>query len=167
MKNPTLIILGFFVVIVGILMWWFSDTQVIKRQTQQLAGSLSIAMTDGKIARLRKTQDFSELLALSVSCRIDIADYQSNFSHNDLKEAHHIMTHSCESSSAKVSQIEITIISDTQSTVTADLELAVIEKGGTKHGEPCKAMLTWEKNDTGKWELETIEIKSPNLPMTP
>ncbi len=161
MKKPALIILAIFVVIVGILMWWFSDTQVIKRQTQQLANSLTIAITNGKTARLSKTQDFSGLLAPSVSCSIDIADYQSDFGHGDLTEAHHMMAQYCESSSAKASQIEITAISDTQSTVTADIDLAVIEKGGTKHGEPCKAVLVWEKNDSGKWKLESISINSP------
>jgi len=161
MKKSALIILAIFVVIVGVLMWWFSDTQVIKRQTQQLADSLTIAKTDGKTARLSKTQDFSGLLASSVSCNIDIADYKSELGANDLKEAHHMMAHYCESSSAQASQIEITAISDARSTVTADIDLAVIEKGGTKHGEPCKAILIWEKNDSGKWKLESIEIKSP------
>lgn len=159
MKKPVIITLGVFILTVGILMWWYSDAQVIERQSHQLAEVLTIESTDGKSARLGKTQDFSGLLDPSVTCTVDVSNYQSDFSHDELQAAHHMMAHNCEFSSAKISQIKITELTDTQATVDAELILSVTRKDGTRHGEACDAVLIWKKNDSGKWKIESIEIK--------
>ncbi len=159
MKKPVIITLGVFILIVGVLMWWYSDAQVIERQSHELADALTIESTDGKSSRLSKTQDFSGLLDPSVTCTVDVSNYQSDFRHDDLQSAHHMMAHNCESSSAKISQIEITELTDTQATVDADLILSVTRKDGPRHGEACDAVLIWKKNDSGKWKIESIEIK--------
>lgn len=158
MKKPALILLGVMIIVVGTLAWWFSDAEVIKRQTEALAKSLTIASHDGKSARLSKTQGFSSLLAQSVSCSVVIQGYESEFGHDDLQAAHHMMVHNCGSATAKTSNVEITMLSDTEASVTADLLLTLKEKNGTPHGKACDAVLVWKKNEAGKWKLDSIVI---------
>lgn len=147
------------ILVVSGLIWWFSDAEVIKRRTEALAESLTVASTDGKSARLSKTQDFSSLLADSVTCTVDVEDYKAEFGHDDLQSAHHMMVHNCGSSTAKVSQLQLTMVSDDEASVTASLLLALTEKDGTPHGEACKAVLVWRKDGAGKWRLDSMVIQ--------
>lgn len=158
MKKPLLALLAILIIVIGVLMWWFSDSQVIKRQTHAWIDTLTILSTDGKTSRAGKTQDFSGLLDASVTCSVNISDYQSDFQHDELEAAHHMMVHNCESSSAQIGNLEISEITGTQATVQADLNLALTEQGGRKHGESCKLELIWTKTDAGTWKIESITI---------
>jgi hypothetical protein len=160
MKKPVIITLCTLALIIASLAWWFSDTQVVKRQTKQFAKVLTIASNDAKSTRAQKNQNFTSLLAKSVSCHVNTANYQSDFHHDDLVSAHHMMVHSCQSSSATPSNLQISKPENNQATVTADLDLSVTEKDGTRHSDPCQATLVWQKNDQGKWKLSSIEIKA-------
>ena len=159
MKKSHSIILALFVINVGVLLWWFSDTQVIKRQTNTLAETLTILEEDGKSARALKSQKLDGLLADSLICSVEVKQYDHEFSKDELTQAHMAMTHLCQSASAEAAEITISINSDTSATVSAILDLSATEKRGKTHSESCQTDLTWKKNDQGKWRLTSITIK--------
>lgn len=158
MKKSHAIILSLFIINIGVLLWWFSDTQVVKRQTKDLAATLTIASTDGKSARGLKSQKLDKLLSDSLVCTVDIEDYPYEFSRSELTQAHMAMTHYCRNTSAETSNIDISIDDETAS-VTADLNLSATENGGKSHSESCQAKLTWQKNDQGQWRLHSVHIQ--------
>ncbi|MBT8037846.1 MAG: hypothetical protein KJO21_09910 [Verrucomicrobiae bacterium] len=158
MKKTIVITLCALTLIITSLVWWFSDTQVIKRQTHELAHVLSVDRSDGKTRRAHKNQRFANLLAASASCRVDTPHYQTELHHTDLVSAHHMLVHSCQSSSATPTDIHISTPDRHRSTVTADLDLTVTEKEGTRHHETCRAVLLWQKNAQGQWKLHTIDV---------
>lgn len=153
------IILVLLIINAGILLWWFSDTQVIKRQTNAFGETLVILKEEGKGARALKRQQLAGLLSDSLICSIKVKNYNYEFSKDELTQAHLAMTSLCHSSSAEASEISITIGSDTSATVTTTLDLSATEKGGQIHRATCRTELTWHKNDQGKWRLSTITIR--------
>ncbi len=160
MKKPVIITLCTLSLIIASLAWWFSDAQVVKRQTHELTRLLTVASTDGKSTRAVKNQDFTSLLSPSVSGHVDLPDYQSDFGHSDLVSAHHALVHFCRSSSVIASKLKISKPDQNRASVTADLDLSVTEKDETRHKETCQATLVWQKNDQGKWKLGSIEIQA-------
>lgn len=165
MKKSLIITIGLFIIMIGVLMWWFSDTQVIKRQTQELANVLTIATVDGKTSRAARNQNFKSLLSKDASCTVDVKSYQGEFTRDDLIAAHHALVHTCKTANASASDVTITAINDTSATVTAKLAISVTEKNGNHHSETCQADLRWQKNDQGKWKLDSILIlQSLNRP---
>lgn len=160
MKKPVIITLCTLSLIIASLAWWFSDSQVVKRQTHELTRLLTVASTDGKSTRALKNQNFTSLLSPAVSGHVDLPDYQSDFGHSDLVSAHHSLVHLCRSASVTPSNLKISKPEQNRAGVTADLDLSVTEKDGTRHDETCQATLIWQKNDQGKWKLSSIEIKA-------
>lgn len=159
MKKSHIIILSLFVINVVVLLWWFSDTQVIKRQTKALAETLTIVKEDGKSTRALKSQKLDGLLAVSLICSVEVKQYNYEFSKDELIQAHLAMTSMCQSTSAAASNIAISIDSDTSATVTADLKLSATENRGQTHNESCQAKLKWQKNDQGQWRLSSVHIQ--------
>lgn len=159
MKKSHIIILSLFVINAGVLLWWFSDTQVIKRQTKSLAKSLTIDKEDGKSTRALKSQNLDRLLANSLVCSVEVKQHNYEFSKSELTQAHMAMTNYCQSSSANTSDFSIDITSDTTANVTATLNLSATENGGKIHTESCLATLTWQKNDKNQWRLDRIHIQ--------
>ena len=159
MKKIHIIILSIFALNIIGMLWWFSDTQVIKRQTKALAESLSMAKSDPQSIRALKHQKLTLLLADKLECSVEVSDYSHTFNRNELTEAHLAVLNYCESTSAKVSDISINFDNDTTATVTSILGLSATEKGGKTHSESCTAELTWQQNDKSQWRLSRISLK--------
>jgi len=153
------IIIAIFALNTAGLIWWFSDTQIIKRQTKALAESLTISSTDPQTIRALKNQKFILLLAEDLHCSVQIKDYSYEFDKSDLAAAHLAMLNYGQSSSAEASNITLTFNSDTSATVTSTIDLTATEKGGKTHSESSQAELTWKKNEQKKWRLQKITLK--------
>lgn len=158
MKRNTTIALSLFTLIAGIILWWFSDTQILKRQTNQLAESLTISSTSKRTGRLLKVQSFQNLLDPEVRCAVDIAPYECDFQIDELITAFQAVAFSCDSTSARASDVVITFLDDDQATATADLSLILTRKNGTRHDEKCQATLLWKKNGQKEWKLHVIKL---------
>ena len=159
MKKTHLIILSILTLNIIALLWWFSDTQVIKRQTKTLAESLSMAKSDSQSIRALKHQKLILLLSDKLECIIDVSNYSHTFDRSELTEVHLAVLNYCESTSAEVSDISISFNSDTSATVTSHLNLAATEKGGKTHSESCTTELTWQQNDESQWRLSRLSLK--------
>ncbi len=146
------------VAIIIVLVWWFSPSQIIKRQTQKIIQCLDIPETATKTYRALKTNSFSNLLARSVSCRVDIAEYQSEFSRDQLIESHQMYAYNVASAVAEASNIEVHIIDDKNARTNADIYFAITSKKIAAIKEKIEINLDWEKTDTGKWRLTNVEI---------
>jgi len=140
------------------LVWWFSPNQVIKRQTHTVVQCLDIRETATKTYRALKTNSFSNLLGNTVSCEVDIANYQSKFSRDRLIESHQIYAYNIDSAVAEASNVDVHIIDDTNASATADVNFAVRSKKASAASEKIELKLKWQKNDSGKWKLTEIKM---------
>lgn len=159
MKKIHIVILCFFTLNIAGMPWWFSDTQVIKRQTQDLAETLTMLKEDEKGTRALKSQQLAGLLSDSFRCSVQVKDYNHEFSKTELTQAHLAMTSYCQSSSAEASDISINFDNENTATVTSTLYLSATETGNKTHSESCNAELTWEKNEDRQWRLIQISLK--------
>ncbi|NWK57236.1 hypothetical protein HW115_16560 [Verrucomicrobiaceae bacterium N1E253] len=160
MTKSNFIIAAVFATVVAVLLWWFSDTQVIKRKTHALAETASVARADGKGARALKTKDLAGLLSNEVIGSVEVSRLSDSFSKDEMLSAHHMLVHNCRSASAIFSDMEIEIDDETgtSATVTASLDLLVTDTRGEEYKESCLASLTWKKNDQDQWSLHRIQI---------
>jgi len=149
-------------VIVGVLcaslIWWYGDAQVIKRQSNSLLESLNITGAETRSFKMLKTNTFTNMLAKSVSCRVDMANYRSQFSYDDLEAQHHLFVNNVDTSSIKASNMAIEMLAFNEAKVSAGLSLAVTGKGRERFSENCQLTLLWEKTPDGKWKLTQLEI---------
>ncbi len=141
------------------LIWWFSDTQVIKRQTKALTECITTSSSAPQTTKALKNQKFIALLAEDLHCSVQIKDYSYEFDRDDLAAAHLALLNYGESSTAEASDISLTFNSDDTATVTAYLNLAVTEKGGKSHSESSHAELIWKETEQNKWRIQKITLK--------
>lgn len=160
MKKPLYISITVFILIIGFLIWWFSDTQVVKRRTEELTHIFTIKADDGKSARVSKNQDLGELLSRTFSCSIELDSYQRDLQRDDLINAHLYLGQICQSSSVQIGEITIISLNDDSATVQADFSISVQEKGGRSHSESAPATLIWKKTEGGSWRLDEVTLKS-------
>ena len=158
MKKIHIILIIFAINTAG-LIWWFSDTQVIKRQTKALTECITTSSTDPQTTKALKNQKFISLLAADLHCSVQIKDYSYEFDRDDIAAAHLALLSYGESSSAEASDISLTFNSDDTATVTAYLNLDVTEKGGKAHRESSQAELTWKENEQNKWLIQKITLR--------
>ena len=159
MKKTVTILLSVFLIIAGILLWWFSDTQVLKRHTEALAKHFIITKTDAKSSRAIKNQNFAELLSKNFSGSLDLDEYTGQITFDEAVTGHQYFALSCESSQASVSDIEITSITDATATIEAVFKVSIIMPGGRTYNESSQASLAWKKTAKKLWKLETITLK--------
>ena len=88
MKKISLIAIAMFAIIYGFSAWWYGDTQLLTRKSNELARSLTLQASDRKVIRISKNKNLSALLARDLSCSIKLGDYQSHYNYNQLVEAH-------------------------------------------------------------------------------
>ncbi|BDS05540.1 hypothetical protein NT6N_05800 [Oceaniferula spumae] len=148
---------------VGILLWWFSDSQVIKRNTRNLAATLTIKLDDNKSTRAMKSQDFSALLAPSFRGSVDTDNHQGVITKDEAISGHQFLAFKCQFSQANVSEIEITRIEDNRATVTAQFEISLTTSGGASYSDEADGTLVWMRTKDEIWVLESakLERKSP------
>ncbi|MFK7911238.1 MAG: hypothetical protein AB8F34_11660 [Akkermansiaceae bacterium] len=161
MKKPLIIAAFVFAIVVGFLVWWFSDTQVIKRQTIKLTEVFTIKADDGKAARISKNQALGELVDREFSCTIDLENYNGSHSKDQLLEAHLYLGQACESSAVRVGEIEILSITDSRAEVKADFSISVRLTSGNSYTESAPATLIWAKSETENWKLREVILKAP------
>ena len=159
MKKPLIVFAATSVIVVGILVWWFSDSQVIKRQTVELADLFTMSSGDGKTSRASKNQNLGELLDEKLTCTIDLDEYHGEHGRDSLLEAHLYLGKACESSSVQASGIEIISLTDNSATVEAEFNILVRTTGGSTYSENSPVTLVWLKNDSGKWQLSKITLE--------
>ena len=158
MKKFHIILLSMLVLNMIGMLWWFSDTQIIKRQTKDLAASLSMTQSDSPSSRALKHQKLTHLLAAKLKCTIEVPGYSHTFNRSELTEAHLALLNHCKSSSAKASAISISFENDTTAMVTLSLDLSVIEKSDKTHRETCTAELTWQEDSENQWRLIRVSL---------
>lgn len=159
MKRIHIVILSVFTLNIAGMLWWFSDTQVVKRQTKDLVTSLTMTESDSQSIRALKHQKLTHLLADKLECTIKVSEYSHTFNRNELTEAHLAVLNYCQSTSAKASDISINFDNDTTATVTSTLDLSATEKGSKTHSESCTAELTWQKDNENQWRLSRISLR--------
>lgn len=144
------------------LMWWFSPKQVVTRQTQKIINCIDVPQTATKTFRALKTNSFSNLLNGSVTCRVDIADYQSDFSRDRLIESHHMFVQNIDWASAKASNTEVEIMDDNNARAESVVDFKVRTKKADSVNEQFTISMQWEKNEDGKWLLARLEMIGKN-----
>lgn len=145
-------------IIAGFLIWHYSDAQVIKRKSNTLIDTLNITGSETRSFRLLKTGSFTNLLAKSVICRVDLANYRSEFSYDELEAQHHLFVHNVDTSSVKASNMDISMMSDDAAETNAELSLFITGKKGDGFSDTGKLTLLWEKDTSGKWRINTMKI---------
>ena len=145
-------------IITAFLMWWFSPSQVVKRQTNTVINCLDIPETATKTYRALKTTSFSNLLAKTATCHVDIANYHKDLTHDQLVESHQLYAYHVDWASAKGSNIKVNIIDDQHATAQAELNFTISSKKMAASSELITLNLSWQKNDAGKWQLTKVEM---------
>jgi len=158
LKKPLLILTAVFAVLVGVLIWWFSDSQVIKRNTRALATTLTISADDSKATRGLKGQDFAALLDTDFSGSMNVDNYQGEIDRDEAVMGHQYLSFNCQFSQAKVSDIEITQIEGDQATVTAHFVINVTTKGGSSYSDEADGTLIWIRTEEDIWKLQSAEL---------
>ena len=141
-----------------ILIWWFSPSQIIKRQTHTFVQCIDIPETATKTYRALKTNSFSNLLANAVACKVDISNYQSEFSRDQLIESHQLYAFNVSSAMASANNVEVSIIDDQNALSRAGIHFAIKSKKLAASGEKVELELKWKRNDAGKWQITNIEM---------
>ena len=158
MSKFTATVLFALAIMTAFLVWWFSPSQVVKRQTNTVIKCLDIPETATKTYRALKTTSFSNLLANTVTCHVDIANYQRDLGHAQLVESHQLYAYHVDWASAKASNIKVSIIDDQHATTQADLNFTISSKKMAASSEIIALNLSWQKNDAGKWQLTKVEM---------
>ena len=139
MKKTIIAIAAAFLVIIGALMWWFSDSQVVKRNTHSLANTLTIKENDTKSTRALKGQDFATLLESDFSGSIEIKSYSGHISRDDAVSGHQYMALSVKSSHVTVTDINITNIDVETATLTANFTVSVTNNDSSTRNDTTAA----------------------------
>lgn len=159
MKKPLVAAAAAFLVCAGLLLWWFSDSQVLKRNTQALAEHLTISANDAKSTRAAKSQDFVALLAADFGGTLKTNTYTGDITRDEAASGHQYFAQSCESSSVTVTDISINSISGTSATIEATYGASIVMKGGRSYSENAQATMIWKKADGGVWKLQSITVQ--------
>ena len=158
MNKRFLSVVGILAIIVGFLIWRYSDAQVLKRQSNALIDSLNITGSETRSFRLLKTGSFTNLLAKSVTCQVNLANYRSTLSYDELEAQYHLFVHNVDTSSVKASNMDINIMSDSAAETTAELSLLITGKNGDGFSDAGKLTLLWKKDTAGKWRINSMRI---------
>lgn len=162
MKKPVILLAAVFIALTGVLLWWFSDSQVVKRNTRALAESLTVPADANKSARAIKAQNLAALLAPGFTGTLETDHHTGTVRRDEAITGHHYLTMSSESSHATLTDIEITDLNATSATATADFSIMVTSKDGGSRSETGQAVLTWEKSGDDLWKLASASLrKSP------
>jgi len=166
MKKSRLMALITLTGVVVILAWWLSPSQIIKRQTKTVVQCLDIPQTATKTYRALKTNSFSNLLERSVTCQVNIANYQRQFSRDQLIESHQLFAFHVDSSVAKIDSIDVEIIDDDHATANTVIDFAVSSKKTSLATEKIELNLSWSKSEAGKWKLTKVKMQGAlNAPL--
>ena len=128
MKKPLVIAAVAFSLVLGFLVWWFSDTQVVKRRTVELTENFTIKANHGNAARISKNQSLGELVDEDFTCTIDLENYRGNHRKGELMEGHLYLGQSCESSAVRVGEIDIVSMTGDRAVIRADFSICGIGK---------------------------------------
>lgn len=158
MNRFAIVLLFALVIVTGYLVWWFNPAQIISRQTNSVIKCLDIPQTATKTYRALKTNNFSNYLAGTVACRVDITDYHRELSHDELIESHHFFAHNVDWASAKADNTTVTIIDDGHATSQSDIDFSLQTKKSDTYRETVTMRMDWEKNEAGKWLLTGVEM---------
>ena len=142
--------------VAGFLFWWFSDAQVIKRKTHNLAGIFTVKATDGNASRVTKNNALSTLLTMDFSCELSARGYSGTFGKDELKQAHVYLSKSGNTSSVTIGKWELSELSDTSAKVTASFSVNVHMKNQSPQTENVIATIHWLKNKQGRWMIQKI-----------
>lgn len=159
MKKPLIIAATAFALTIGFLVWWFSDSQVIKRQTGALADAFTMRADDSNATRVSKNQALIELLDSKFVCSIDLESYDSELRKDELLSGHLYLVRVCQASQVQMANLEITSLTDTSATVVGDFSISIREKDGGSHAERSPATLLWTKTEKGTWKLEEVTVE--------
>ena len=160
MKKPLVIATVAFALVIGFLVWWFSDAQVIKRKTHALVEAFTIYADDGKASHVSKNQTLAELLDAKFTCTIHLDAYDAEHRRDELISAHLYLGQVCETSQVKVTHMEITSLTDDTATVVGKFSISVREKNGGSHAESSPARLEWGKSGNGQWKLTGLVVEA-------
>lgn len=158
-KKPLLVAAAALALTIGFLLWWFSDTQVLKRRTAELAGVFTIKADDGKAARLSKNQTLAGLLHPEFSCSVDLENHRGEHSKDKLIEAHLYLGQVCEASAVRIGKIEVVSVSGKRAEVRSDFSFSVRLKGGESYTETAPATLSWSNADGSGWKLRQVVLR--------
>ena len=150
-------------IITGFLIWRYSDAQVLKRQSNALIETLNITGSETRSFRLVKTGSFTNLLSKSATCQVNLANYRSTLSYDELEAQHHLFVHNVDTSSVKASNMDISMTSDDTAETNAELSLFITGKKGDGFSDTGKLTLLWGKDTAGKWLINTMKIHREGL----
>lgn len=161
MKKISLIAIPMIAIVCGFLVWWYGDTQLLTRKTNELARSLSLEAGDRKVTRISKNKNLSALLARDLSCSIKLDDYQSHYNYSQLVEAHLHIGLTYEFCSVQISELNIISIANETANILADFIIFTRNNDESENSKNVSVNLVWSKDEIGNWQIRKIKLRSP------
>lgn len=161
MKKINLIAIPMIAIVCGFLVWWYGDTQLLTRKTNELARSLSLEAGDRKVTRISKNKNLSALLARDLSCSIKLDDYQSHYNYSQLVEAHLHIGLTYGFCSVQISELNIISIANETANILADFIISTRNNDESENSKNVSVNLVWSKDEIGNWQIRKIKLRSP------
>ncbi|HCC20364.1 MAG TPA: hypothetical protein DEP88_03830 [Verrucomicrobiales bacterium] len=153
MKKINLIAIPMIAIVCGFLVWWYGDTQLLTRKTNELARSLSLEAGDRKVTRISKNKNLSALLARDLSCSIKLDDYQSHYNYSQLVEAHLHIGLTYGFCSVQISELNIISIANETANILAEFIISTRNNDESENSKNVSVNLVWSKDE--------IKLRSP------
>ena len=157
MKKSLIIGLSVFIILTGTLLWYFSDSQVVKRRTYNLAKQFTIELDDSKSRRVLKSQHLASLLAADFKGAVDTKNYNREFGRDELISSHQYLVQKAQSSRLIITNLKITSMTKETATVSAEFTGSIDLKNDS-HNDSGNAVFTWKKTHAAPWELQTVTL---------
>jgi len=140
------------------MLWWFSDSQLLKRKSQDLLDCINVTGNESRQYLMLKTNSFANLLADQVQCHVELETHQAHFTQEQLVENHHLFVTNVGSSIIIADDLTVMMGEDNNASVDLSISLNVTGKKGQQYSESGTMTLEWRKDESDQWQLTTIDI---------
>ncbi len=137
----------------GLAVWWFSDTQVVKRRTQSLLTTLTLDSGSGKVGRQMGAYTLNSLLAPQVELDTPtIKEANGTFQREELESAYSWLCNQAKQTRFELRKFQSVTVKDTAATANVTLTgLVELPNYRPVDGE-FAVVFDWKKEKDG-WRL--------------
>lgn len=142
---------------VAFAIWWFSPTQVVKRRTNKLMGTLTLEEGSGSAARHLNTLSFGGLIAEEVTLDVPgVGEANGEFSDQDLNAGFSWLTTQARFTKFEVTEFTKVGVGGDRAEVSAKVE-AVVALPDYRPADGAYLMdLSWVREEDG-WRLVRVK----------
>jgi hypothetical protein len=152
MKRPAIIV-AVLAVLAGLGIWWFSDTQVLKRRTQSLLTTLTLDSGSSKVSRQMGSYSLNNLLAEEVQLDTPtIKEANGSFARSELESAYSWLCNQCKQTRFELQDFHSVTINGDKATVNLTL-FGLVELPQYRPADGnYDVTFYWQKGEDG-WRL--------------